>query len=135
MGKPPVNAENILKLLHQFQNGELNAETVAQQLAAQSLPTSASTDEAHIDLDRRRRCGFPEVIFGQGKTTEAICEIMEVLLAHDENCFATRVLPEKAEVILKRFPNAQYNPLARTIGFPHTASTRSVGNVAVITAG
>ena len=48
---------------------------------------------AKVDLHRRLRCGFPEVIFGQGKTAEQIEAILRTLLAHEQGGLVTRVDP------------------------------------------
>ena len=49
-----------------------------------------------VDLDRAGRCGFPEVIYGTGKTAEAIGQIAEQLLGSEQPVLATRVDAEKA---------------------------------------
>ena len=46
---------------------------------------------ARVDVDRRRRTGFPEVIFGQGKTPEEVARIAEVILEREPVLLATRV--------------------------------------------
>ena len=52
------------------------------------MPRGAGAD---IDLDRRRRCGFPEVIYGEGKQIESILEIVRRLLEADQYVLATRI--------------------------------------------
>ena len=51
---------------------------------------SAELGETTLDLDRRRRCGFPEVVFGQGKTVAAIEKIFARLLAEGAPVLADR---------------------------------------------
>jgi NCAIR mutase (PurE)-related protein len=103
-------------------------------------------DLASVDLDRRRRCGFPEVVFGQGKTSEQLCEIVATLAGHGENVLATRIDAEQAASLLAVFSNGRYNAVARTFrvqgsGFsstdpePRTLNPGSSPWVAVITAG
>lgn len=46
---------------------------------------------ARVDVDRRRRTGFPEVIFGQGKTPEEVAQIARVILEREPVLLATRV--------------------------------------------
>jgi len=43
---------------------------LAQEATASASPTTAELGEVTLDLDRRRRCGFPEVIFGEGKNNK-----------------------------------------------------------------
>lgn len=87
------------------------------------------------DLDRVRRCGFPEVIFGSGKTASAIVEIAQRLLASGQHVLATRIDAEQAQEIVGRLPTAQYNPVARTLRIDAGERAESVGHVAIITAG
>lgn len=87
------------------------------------------------DLDRARRCGFPEVIFGSGKTAAAIVEIAERLLANGQHVLATRVDAEQAREALTRLSSAHYNPVARTLRVDSSPREASVGQVAIITAG
>lgn len=56
-----------------------------------SLAT-AITDSARVDLDRQRRCGFPEVVYCEGKSVEAVEQIFEALVAAGQDAFATRAL-------------------------------------------
>ncbi len=99
--------------------------------------TIADTGSAQVDLDRRRRCGFPEVVFAQGKTVEAMVGIFQSLLDEGEEVFATRLCAEHAGVLCERFPDARYNATAGTLRIrPQGAQTPPlVGRVAVVTAG
>lgn len=72
------------------------------------------SESADVDLDRARRCGFPEVVYGQGKTVEAIQEIFATLLAAGHEALATRISPEQAIPLAVTFPHGRYNPVART---------------------
>ncbi|MDO4576146.1 MAG: nickel pincer cofactor biosynthesis protein LarB [Planctomycetia bacterium] len=89
---------------------------------------------AKVDLDRQRRCGFPEVIYAEGKTVEAVVSIFE----RQQRCgivpFATRVKPEQMEALKDRFPNGIANDLARTFRMPPNRKP-DLGKVAVLTAG
>lgn len=91
---------------------------------------------ASIDLDRARRCGFPEVIYGEGKPAETIAEIATLLLEREESVLATRVDPAKAEELQKLMPDATYNEMARTIRVSRkSVNDEPLGNVTVISAG
>jgi NCAIR mutase (PurE)-related protein len=103
-----------------------------------SLPEVAAT----VDLDRRRRSGFPEVVFGPGKTIEQMREIAATLLAHGEPVLATRVTPEQAAGLLAAFPDGRYNAVARTFTVtcepspgPSLKGRGDGAHVAVISAG
>jgi NCAIR mutase (PurE)-related protein len=72
--------------------------------------TSAIT----VDLDRHRRCGFPEVVYGPGKTIEQLREVTHMLLKHGEAVLATRIDAQQAKGLLDHFPTGRYNEVART---------------------
>jgi pyridinium-3,5-biscarboxylic acid mononucleotide synthase len=106
-----------------------------------SHPELATT----IDLERRRRCGFPEVIFGPGKSIAQLSAIVATLLEHDEPVLATRIDLQQAASLLKAYPQGRYNDVGRTFRIEKgTARTGSLapamslarrGKVAVISAG
>ncbi|MBV8236264.1 MAG: 1-(5-phosphoribosyl)-5-amino-4-imidazole-carboxylate carboxylase, partial [Acidimicrobiia bacterium] len=69
---------------------------------------------AKVDLHRRVRCGFPEVIFGQGKTAQQIEAILRALITHGQGGLVTRVEPAAAAHLRSAFPEGQHNPVGRT---------------------
>src|SRR4051794_20094339 len=75
-----------------------------------------------VDLERRRRCGFPEVIFGPGKTIGQLREIVSTLLEHGEPVLATRIDAEQAAGLLAAFPDGRHNAVARTFRVDGVAS-------------
>ena len=122
-------------LLGKLQSGQLSVEAAVGQLRRRDEAVTAATDDAHIDLDRLRRCGFPEVIYSEGKTVEAVVEIVRTLVDHGQACFATRVSQEQADGVCGQFPEACYNAVARTISLGRNETDRPLGKVTVITAG
>jgi NCAIR mutase (PurE)-related protein len=72
-------------------------------------------DFARIDHHRSLRKGFPEVIFGEGKTAKQIMEIMARMKKNKDNILDTRLDAEKAALVGKRFPEAVYHPLSRVL--------------------
>ena len=100
---------------------------------------TADLAEVQLDLDRRRRCGYPEVVFSQGKSVATLEKIFHRLLAEMVDVLATRVSAEQAAELLVSFPQAQYNSLGRTIRIPvdHPAGELPTvrGRVAIVTAG
>ena len=116
-------------------DGRMSVEDAAERLAVEIDSHMYATSDAHVDLDRGRRCGFPEVIYSEGKTAEAVVAIMEALAAHGEHAFATRVSPEQAEALCLRFPGAIHNPIGRTVRLTPAHERPPLGTVAVVTAG
>ncbi|MGD9633516.1 MAG: nickel pincer cofactor biosynthesis protein LarB [Pirellulales bacterium] len=105
------------------------------------LPTAskatARLETASVDLDRHRRCGFPEVVFAQGKSADQLRAILSSLVAAGEDAFATRVDAEQAAVLASSFAAGRYNASARTFRVPKPSCNGRVptGAVAVISAG
>lgn len=133
-----MSIHEIKQLAQRLLVGELSLEQFAQHF---HHPTIAHTGEAQVDLDRARRCGFPEVVFAEGKTLAAMEKICQALLDHGVDVLATRVSSEQAAGLLGRFPNARYNPVGRTFRIPLSQAPladgedEGTGLVAVVTAG
>ena len=93
-------------------------------------------DYAHIDHHRSLRKGFPEVIFGQGKTAEQICGILEHMAVQENIILVTRVKPEKAQLVLSQFSHAAYYADARMVVLQKEAPIiTGRGTILVISAG
>jgi len=91
---------------------------------------------ATVDLERAGRCGFPEVIYGPGKTAEAIAQIAGQLLKNEQRVLVTRVEAEKAAELLRQFPAGHYNAVGRTLRIDDSQPpAEAAGYVAIITAG
>jgi NCAIR mutase (PurE)-related protein len=92
-------------------------------------------------LDRRRRCGFPEVVFGPGKTIEQLGEIVAQLIHNGQPVLATRIDASQASGLLKAFPAGRYNEVGRTFRMEPARNSTSKGSrtdgahVAIISAG
>ena len=134
---------HLVEVLERLLRGELDVAGVVERIAALAPPATAHTPAAQVDLDRLRRCGYPEVVFSPGKTAAAIADVFRMQLAHGQRCLATRISAEQAADVLEAFPEAHYNPTARTIRLPADEPARAAGAtgaaapgvVAVITAG
>lgn len=112
------------------------AEITAEEFLQTAALASGQKDIATVDLERAGRCGFPEVIYGSGKTVEAIIHIANQLLEAGQRVLATRIEAEKWEPLREAFPQAIYDSVGRTLRIdPAGASQELVGHVAVITAG
>ena len=123
--------ENLRKLLAGIKDGSLDVEQGLERL--RDLPF---LDMGHtkIDLHRALRNGFPEVIYGEGKTPQQVGEIFQRMGEH-ANVLATRVSPEMAEHVRALCPQANYTPLGRTLTLVRGEIHYKEGEVAIVTAG
>ena len=130
---PKLDQERLNRLLHAVAEGKTSIQEASDLI--KQLPFE-DIDFAHIDHHRSLRKGFPEVIFGQGKTAPQVIGIMEKMLPQESVILVTRVDPEKAQQIISRFPDAAYDPEAGMIclGKKKRAS-KGRGNILVISAG
>jgi hypothetical protein len=110
-----MNPHQLEKLAARLLAGELSMEEFVRQAGS---PGVADVGDAQVDLDRHRRCGFPEVVFAQGKTVEAMERIFGALLAHGADVLATRMSPEQAASLKAKFPDGRYNWVGRTFRIP-----------------
>ncbi len=124
----------IESLAQDLLSGKLN---VGDFVAALHQPGTADLGDVTLDLDRRRRCGFPEVVYGEGKPAETLVKIVHQFRADSTNVLVTRVNATKAELLLAEFPDAEYNAVGRTFRWnPETnGGSTAVGCVTVVTAG
>lgn len=101
-----------------------------------TAPLEETGGFATVDLHRRVRCGFPEVIFGQGKTAPQIAAILETLIRHEHGGLVTRVGEDVGLFLKDRFPDGDYNALGRTFRVVSQQDPGpKLGRVVVITAG
>jgi NCAIR mutase (PurE)-related protein len=124
------------KLASRLLAGKLSLEEFVQQAGQ---PTISDTGDAQVDLDRHQRCGFPEVVFAEGKTVAAMEKIFQTLLQHGAEVLATRLSADKAGELSKIFPTGRYNEIGRTLRIsPRNAVHEEYeerGKVTIVTAG
>ncbi len=91
---------------------------------------------AKVDLHRHVRCGFPEVVFGPGKTDDQIVAILRTLLDHGQGGLVTRISAKTGERLEGEFTGGFYHDAARTfrVSSPVDPGPK-VGRVVIVTAG
>ncbi len=82
-----MNPDSLRQLLEQVESGALGVDDGLDRL--KHLPFEDLTF-AKVDHHRALRCGFPEVIYCEGKTTEQIAAIFEKCADTGDNVLATR---------------------------------------------
>lgn len=90
---------------------------------------------ARIDHHRSLRLGFPEVIFGAGKTAEQIRVLFEKLAAQNPNVLVTRTDETAFEAVHRVMPEARYHAAARAISLQRDTERRGKGVISVVCAG
>jgi len=125
--------ESLEHLLQRWQSGQLPLTNLERELRSMLAATSITAD-VQIDMDRQRRCGYPEVVFSPGKSPEAILSVFRTQHAANQNSFATRVSAEQVAFVQQGFPNAVHNPMARTLVHFNQPSNPT-GRVVVVSAG
>jgi pyridinium-3,5-biscarboxylic acid mononucleotide synthase len=128
-----VNPEHLRALLEAVQSGQTGVDKALTEL--RDLPFR-SLGFAHADTHRHLRTGFPEVIFGTGKTAAQIATLLGELGKSGATVLATRVTAEVAREVLAAVPAARYLDVPRIVVLgPSPEPTRGRGTIAVLTAG
>lgn len=127
-----MSSLDLRSLLEQVRQGQLPVADAMQQLQQQTV---ADLGFAHVDLQRRERCGFPEVIYCESKTPAWVEGVVARMVEAGQDCLATRVSAEQSEVLARRFPAAEQNRTARTFWLPSGPRPVPLGRVLVLTAG
>lgn len=121
-----------VQLLEKFRAGGVSRDKVLR--AFQSAPI-ADLGFAQLDTHRSLRKGFPEVIFGASKTPAQVVKIAAKLVEHGERVLATRVTPEQARALRKKFKHAVHHELARCVTIEKKPLPKRPGTIVVICAG
>lgn len=134
-------------LVQLYVRGEIDSFELGQRILHASIPSDGAV---MIDRDRQRRCGFPEVVYGSGKSVDAIQTAVTRLLdgPTDSNgnreVLVTRVIPEQVRSLSELFPWHRWNHRAGTFRVGRNTTpiapdaiegTSSAGRVAVVSAG
>ncbi|NOZ23922.1 MAG: nickel pincer cofactor biosynthesis protein LarB [Planctomycetes bacterium] len=127
-----MNKTDLKKILAAVKTGTLSVSGAMERLRL--LPFQ-DLGHARVDLHRELRCGFPEVVLCQGKTTEQILNILDVIVKGGGRALATRAAPEVFDAVLEKHPEAHYNKMARMIVIQKQPPKVSGGLILVITAG
>jgi pyridinium-3,5-biscarboxylic acid mononucleotide synthase len=127
-----VTTTEAIRLLEQFRAGGIGRDKLLQ--AFQAAPV-ANLGFAQVDTHRALRRGFPEVIFGSGKTPEQVVKIAGKLLEHGQRVLVTRATPEHARALKKKFRDTVHNLLARCLAIDRKPLPKRPGTIAVVCAG
>jgi NCAIR mutase (PurE)-related protein len=127
-----VKPSDIDALLQAVRDGQVSP---ADARARLDVYGSEGLEFATIDHSRELRTGWPEVIFGAGKTPEQVAAIAERIAARGHNVLVTRTTAEAFGLVAARLPQARHHEAARCITVEVARVTPLAGRVAVVCAG
>lgn len=116
---------------------EVRAGTLAVDAALEQLRGAFSQDLGHsrIDHDRQARVGYPEVVYGAGKTVDQVLDIAACLRKRGAAVLTTRASAEMGAAVVERFPGACYHPIARAITIQPEPPPLTESYIGIVTAG
>ena len=128
-----MNKDTLNQILTQVAQGNLAVSDAEKQF---TNLTFEDIDYAHIDHHRSLRKGFPEVIFGEGKTPEQITGILERMMDRENVVLVTRVDAEKAKAVQAKIPQAEYFDAPRLLRLQkQDPAVTGTGRILIISAG
>jgi pyridinium-3,5-biscarboxylic acid mononucleotide synthase len=128
-----MRRERVRDLLAKVAEGSLAVDRALESLA---LEPTESLGFATIDHHRALRQGFPEVVFGGGKTTDQVIAIAGRIAQRGDGVLVTRVAAEAARPLLEAIPGIEHNSLAGTAFLrPSEPAPVAKGSVLIVTAG
>jgi len=130
-----MNEKELKLLLESVSKGSLSVKSAQDQLSRMAFENIDGY--ASVDHHRSIRKGFPEVIFGQGKSSKQIIGIMIAMAgASDDIILVTRINSEKAADVLNAFPEARFHDDARMVILSRKEpEIVSDGNILIVSAG
>jgi len=127
-----VTTTEAIRLLEQFRAGGVGRDEVLRKFQAAPV---ADLGFAQLDTHRALRKGFPEVIFGAGKTPAQVVKIAAKLLEREQCVLVTRAGAEHARLLRRKFKSAVHHELARCVTIDRKPLPKRAGSIAVVCAG
>jgi pyridinium-3,5-biscarboxylic acid mononucleotide synthase len=118
-------------LLQSFRSGEVDEAAV---IGAFQREPFADLGFAKVDTHRELRKGFPEVVFGSGKTPKQVVAIAGKLQESGQRVLITRIGEVHAKALKRKFKKAIHHEIAGCVSI-ETKRPKGVGNIAVLSAG
>lgn len=126
-----MDQDELARLLKAVERHELKADAALKAIEPMTKPLSF----ANVDLERQQRTGYPETVFGEGKTAAQIVAIIEKFQQHQQVVLGTRISPEKAQVITDKLPMAKYFSTARCLVVGEPMAPVADSYIAIVSAG
>lgn len=127
-----MNLEELERLLRAQQSGEIDSREAARQIRDLHYEDIGF---ARVDHWRAARQGFPEVVFGAGKTRAQVVGIVERLVQRSPNVIVTHTDAGTFGEVRNVCTEAEWHETARVIRIWRDRANRGAGEIAVVTAG
>jgi pyridinium-3,5-biscarboxylic acid mononucleotide synthase len=127
-----VTQDQATELLEQFRSGTATRDQVLRAFQAAPL---ADLGFAQVDTHRALRKGFPEVIFGAGKSPEQVAQIAAQLFEREQPVLVTRIGTDHASALQSRFPQTVHHNIARCLTLQVRPLPKRPGTIAILCAG
>lgn len=128
-----MNLNSLDKILTSVASGKT---TIDDAIVSLKYLSFEDIEYAHIDHHRSLRKGFPEVIFGQGKTSDQIIGILEKMMLQENIILITRINNYLAEKVISHFPDIEYHKDANmAVWKKHEIAMQGKGTIVVLSAG
>lgn len=124
--------DRFLEILNEVSEHRISPEEALEKL--KDYPY-CDLDFAKVDHHRELRKGYPEIVYGSGKTPEQIADISREIIRKGSNLLVTRVDRDAYARIEDKIEGAVYNPKARTITLRQKDPVPGKGKVVILTAG
>ena len=127
-----MTPEEANKLLEKFRAGKISQKKV---LAALGKEPVSDLGFAQVDQHRALRQGFPEVIYGSGKTPAQVTKIATEILKQNDRVLITRIEVTHAKALKKKFKKAVHHETARCAVIEKKKTKPRAGTIAILSAG
>ena len=119
------------EILEQVKSGTMSVEEAEGHFRRQPFEDMGF---AKLDMHRKIRSGFPEVIFCKGKPDAFLVSIYKRMVEEEGKAFGTRASKEQYEKVREAIPDIQYDPISGILKLEREQSDRE-GLIAVVTGG
>jgi NCAIR mutase (PurE)-related protein len=127
-----MKSSDIENILRSHGEGEVSLEQAVDRIRNLSFEDIGF---ARVDHSRPHRQGFPEVIFGAGKTRQQVVGIFEKLVERSPNVLVTRTDADTYGEMRNVCTDAEWHESARVVRVIRDRSELGIGEIAVVTAG
>ncbi len=131
-GERKRTLKDIREILQAYKAGELSLEDTEQYFRREPFE---EMEYAKLDMHRKIRSGFPEVIYCSGKADEHLVAIARKLYEAEGCVFGTRANEHQYELVKEFIPAITYDPISHILKALPEDPAEPIGRIAVCTAG